>query len=387
MAIDDSTEVFPVAIFLDTNILDALPEDLSSGDLSGLVADADRIGAQAYIPDVVAREWLKHRMDKFFNTLEEYEGNRIHINRYFPNIPEFSITSSEFRSNVYRVLITHLVKSGCRLLGPPKATIRRLTARAVWAVPPFKYANKGFKDELIVLSILKLVERSWNYKTYVLVTKDNDFSAPELQDRFTRFKVRLERVTSLREAREFLAAKLDQAWKQRNLQLEAEVKQFLSKHWNTISEAVVKNTQDKGVSTWVLYGFGRNDIPENSNIKRLVQATPLEISTVDVGREDERTHEIPLTIGVHTRIELDLEENPFLYEGLFRKLGPDGWKVEGKPELQLKPRSVNIERQIQLYAVAKRVDSKTLTGFQLVDMRPDFKKFLDETDKDQISSR
>lgn len=117
---NNNESVFPIAIFLDTNILDSLPEDLRSGDLSGLVADTEKIGARVYIPDVVAREWLKHRIDKFLGSFENYIKGRNHIKKYFSDMPEFDITKDGFWNNVYRSLVSYLKKCGCRLLTPPR---------------------------------------------------------------------------------------------------------------------------------------------------------------------------------------------------------------------------------------------------------------------------
>jgi hypothetical protein len=87
----------------------------------------------------------------------------------------------------------HPRKSSCRLLGLPRAAIRELTSRAVLQTPPFRNANKGFKDELLVLSMLKLVKRGWNYRTYVLVTKGNDVDVGSLAKRFAALNVAFER--------------------------------------------------------------------------------------------------------------------------------------------------------------------------------------------------
>ncbi|HUW83397.1 MAG TPA: hypothetical protein VMZ31_11430 [Phycisphaerae bacterium] len=54
---------WPLAVFLDTNVLDSLPESLESGELSKLVKQASRV----YVPDVVARERVNHRYTKASN--------------------------------------------------------------------------------------------------------------------------------------------------------------------------------------------------------------------------------------------------------------------------------------------------------------------------------
>jgi len=381
MVINNNKEIFPIAIFLDTNILDSLPENLRAGDLSGLVADCNNIGATVYIPDVVSREWLKHRIDKFFISLSNYLKSRSHIKKYFPNIPDFNINIEEFKNNVYRTLISFLKKSGCRLLGPPKASIIGLTDRAINAIPPFRYANRGFKDELVVLSMFKLEKRGWNYNTYVLITKDNDFPSEDLKRRFISHEVKFERVNSLREARNFLETKLDETWKRYKAQIESEVKEFLSKHWEIISKAVIEQIEEKGISRWILFGLESKDISKNEQIKRIVKSIPRNIDSVDVGREDEITHEIPLTISVQTQISLEVEENPFLYEALFGKVGIEGWKTESKPVFQRESKTVNIDRQILLYAVAIRDDNNSLSELQFVEMRPDYQKSFESLDK------
>jgi hypothetical protein len=387
MVESDSKEVFPIAIFLDTNILDALPENLHSGDLSGLIADAGSIGASVYISDVVAREWVKHRTDKFLKSLEAYQKAQNHMKKYFPDIPEFRITKDDFEGSVYRVLILRLKNCGCRLLGPPKATIASLTRRAVWEMPPFRGANRGFKDELVVLSMLKLRKRGWNYKTYVLVTMDNDFPATELQNRFALWSVNFERVNSLRDARKLLEAKLDETWKQKKSQLEAEIKEFISGYWETIAEAVVRRIEDEGLSMWTIYGYGEDDIPKNSLIKRIVKAIPMEIQYVDVGIEEEATHEIPITIGVHTKLSIEIEQSPFLDRALFEKLGTQGWKSDRDATQMSQFQTVDVGRQIHLYAIATRDQRGALAGLELVDMRPDIRRFMEEHNREKPTGK
>ncbi len=378
MTVNNNQEIFPIAIFLDTNILDSLPENLVSGDLSGLIADAKNIGSDVYIPDVVAREWLTHRIDKFFNSLEEYLKSGSHIKKYFSEIPEFKITKSGFLSNVYRFLISHLKNSGCRLLCPPKTTIRRLTTQAVQSIPPFRNSNKGFKDELIILSMLKLPQRNWNYKTYVLVTKDNVFSAEELKKRFAHFDVRFERVNSLQDARKLLDQKLDATWKHRREALEAEVKGFLSPHWDAISQAVVRQVEDKGVSIMMIYGYKTDDIPENSYIKRIIEVIPVEIEHVDVGIEDETTREIPLTIAIKTKLSLEIEGNPFLHSAFYETITTGGRKSDRIPMFETQLKTIGIIRQISLHAVVKRDEKRSLIEYQFVDIRPDLRKYIEE---------
>ena len=269
------------------------------------------------------------------------------------------------------------------MLPPPYATIRELTARAVLAVPPFRYGNKGFKDELVILSMLKLVEQGWNYKTYVLVTQDNDFPSQELKKRFDEHEVTFDRVNSLQDARKLLDEKLNVTWKQVRGAREAEVTEFLSEHWDRISLAVVREVEEKGVSWFTIFLFGRDDIPKDSDIKKIVKSTPIEIQSVDVGIEDEVTHEIPVTISVNTQLSLEVQKRTWFYDRLFSKIGTDEQKFDGTPSYKMESTIIDIERPISRHAVVKRAKSNELTELELVDMRPDLRKYIEEIGTNQ----
>jgi len=380
LIINDSNkrDLFPIAIFLDTNILDSIPENLKSGDLSGLVEDAEKIGTKVYIPDVVAREWLKHRMNKFIDSVENYLKERNNILKYFSEMPEFELTVEGFRKNVYKPLVSRLKKCGCRLLGPPKTTISKLTRRAVWQKAPFRNSNKGFKDELVVLSMLKLYNHGWNYKTYILVTRDNDFPEENLKKRFAEYEVNFERVNSLRDARKLLDEKLSITWKQEKMAREAEAKRFLSMYWENISKAVERRIEEKGVSWLTLYLSGKDDIHKDSDIKKVVKYIPIEIQSVDVGIEDEMTHEIPVTISVKTKLSLEVYVRTWLYNKWFSKIGIEEQSFDSSPTYKTELSIIDIERLINCYAVVKRADNGEFTELQLVDMRPDYRKSLEE---------
>jgi hypothetical protein len=370
---------FPIAVFIDTNILDSLPEDLRSGDLSGLVDVAEKTGARIYIPDVVAREWLKHMLDRFSNRFTEYRISRDYLEKYLPTIPKLEITENDFLNSVYRPLIVRLRRSGCRILGPAKVAIKELTKHAVWEEPPFKKGNKGFKDELVVVTMLKLV-RGWNYQTYVLVTKDADFQVESLRERFRRRDVVFEKVQSLHEAKELLVKKSveewSKAWKEGQAKIEGEIRAFLSPYWSTISEAVTRKFTEEGISTWTIYGYGQKDVPEHASIKRIVRISPAKIGTIDVGKEDERTQETPVTIGVEATLTLEIEESPFLLAAFRETIGPEGRRSPRTP-IRVQARELDIVREVHCNAVVKRDVAGSLCELRLVDVRPDYRTLIE----------
>ena len=75
-------QAFPMVFFLDTNILDELPETLESGELSSLIAEAEEVEVKVYIPDIVAREWIWHRLEKLLNSIADAKTSLDHVRRY-----------------------------------------------------------------------------------------------------------------------------------------------------------------------------------------------------------------------------------------------------------------------------------------------------------------
>lgn len=177
------------------------------------------------------------------------------------------------------------------------------------------------------------------------------------------------------------------AWKQRKTDLETEVKGFLSAHWDTVSQAVVREVEEKGVTLSTIFSYGKDDISRYSNIRKILKSNPIQIQGVDVGSEDEDTHEIPVTIGVNTRLSLEVEENPFLYKAFLERIGTEGRKLDRTPTFESQSRTIVVNREIYIYAVLKRNESGVLTEFQLVDMRPDFLKFIEKIDKERKTSK
>src|SRR5262245_40388830 len=129
---------FPIAVFLDTNILDALPEDLRSGELASLVSEAGRV----ILPDIVAREWLTHSIEKAANSLKDAAKCRAHLKQYDDSwVVTRDPKASELERNVVRTAVRRIRDANLRVASPPRLNARDLAKRASRRVPPF--ADRG----------------------------------------------------------------------------------------------------------------------------------------------------------------------------------------------------------------------------------------------------
>jgi hypothetical protein len=362
-------QTFPMVFFLDTNILEQLPETLESGSLSSMIVEAKQANVKVYIPDVVAREWIWHRLDRLINKLSDAEESLNYVGKYLQGIPNFkSPNSSDLVSSVFKIVLGRIKHSGLRVLGPPKVKVRTLTFNAVCQQSPFRSSNKGFKDELVVLSMLKIL-RKWHYKSVVLISQDDAFTDKSLQDRFDPFRAKLVVVKTLDKARELLKEKIDQAWKQYYTKLYDEVKEIAdTMWWNEISEAIIKKVKERGVT---LLGItrsssGEDQIPLGSEVKRIVSIVPLKIDRIDVGDENIETKMRPITLWISTELGVEIEEywrSPFNL--LLRRIKIEETNI--LPVLGEKRRRVqNITIVVGLDAIAKRLYPNNWIGFQII---------------------
>jgi hypothetical protein len=363
-------QAFPMAVFLDTNIIEELPETLESGELSSLIAEAREAEVKVYLPDIVAREWIWHRLERLLKNMADAKKGLDHVRKYFNDIPDFNPPEADnILDSVFRIAVKHIKDSGLRVLGPPKASIRRLTHRAAYKQIPFRSANRGFKDELVVLAILKLL-KNWEYKSLVLISKDSDFSQNDLHDRFKDFGAKLIVARSIENARQLLSEKLNKAWQDYYARLRDEVREIADQKWIQISEAIVKEVEEHGVSEYgITWDFsGRKNLPTGSEAKRVVSIEPIKIDRIDVGTDDTETKMRPITILISTKFGLEVEEYTPRYDILFRHIRTE--ESERLPILGERKRVVrDITKNVTVEAAARRLEDNKWEAFKIIEVR------------------
>lgn len=297
----------PAVFFLDTNILDALPETLESGELNSLVSEAKEVHCKVYLPDVVAREWIKHRL---YNAVDSYVDIRKgsgHLRKYIDAIPDFELESKAIADAVFKVGIQRIKNADLRILRPPFINTRSITSNAVYEVAPFAPEGKGFKDELIVLSMLDVVSR-WNFKSCILVTKDKHFSEKDISSRFKPFDVDFITVDKLQNATQLIVDTLDEAVQRHYEKVIREVTEYAKSNWDEISLSIIDKVNSDGVSELrITHAYGEPPSVLEGTVKRIVSVKPLEIKEATPGIPDESTGLTPITISVDVELELEYE--------------------------------------------------------------------------------
>jgi hypothetical protein len=312
----DDTIERPAAFFLDTNILDSLPETLESGELGNLIRESKKCGCRVFLCDVVAREWLKHRWDKALSILQSVEKGSKYLADYTDNVHVISVARKDLYERVFKKGIQRIKALDLRILPPPPLFVRTITKSAVFALPPFSHSNKGFKDELIVLTMLRLIH-NWSYKTCVLVTNDNHFVESKLCSRFEPLRVKFKVVDSLQNATQLLIDTLNEEDRLYYEQIQTAGVKHANDCWDQICSAIIESVEAEGVYDYRMR-YGEKYSSLDGTPKRVIDAVPLKITSITPGGYDEAAGAITsMTVSVDVELELEYEQMEFNWGEVF----------------------------------------------------------------------
>ncbi len=365
---------WPIAVFLDTNILESLPESLESGELSSLVSEADRV----FVPDVVAREWVSHRIEGARNSIAGAQKAMRHVQQYCDQWIKVEIGSAkEVLGNVTRESVKRLRAAKLRILRPPKLDTRNLTRRATRKIPPFKDRGRGFKDELVVLSMLEFF-RSGSFKSGVLVSKDCDFGK-DLGSRFAPLDVEVVVESSLSDALNRINQSLDDAVKKLREKRNSAALELVRTHWGDISSHIIASAREEGIPELVILGYfsSRKGIPERATFKRLVGVEPKTISHVSVGPEHPSSGRALITIVVTCDITAEVETCDW-GTGL---LGSTLTLEEKPPSLEFlkrQRRTLTVERPLRVEASAVEDEMGQWSDLEIFEDKNEYYHIRDE---------
>lgn len=306
----DDTIERPTAFFLDTNILDSLPETLESGELGNLIHEGNKCGCRVFLSDVVAREWLKHRWDKALSSARNVEKDSKYLADYTESVPLVSVERKHLYESVFKKGIQRIRALDLRILPPPPLFPRTITKSAVFARPPFSHSNKGFKDELIVLTMLRLVHK-WSYKTCVLVTNDNHFVESKICSRFEPLKVKFKVVDSLQNATQLLIDTLNVEDRLYYEQIQTAGVKHANAYWDEISSSIIEGVEAEGVYDYRMR-YGEKYSTLDGTPKRVIDTIPLKITGITPGGYDEVAGAVTsMTVSVDVELELEYEQMEF----------------------------------------------------------------------------
>ena len=155
---------YPKAVILDTNVLLPIHARTSHPQFRELLTVASRSAVDILVPQVVVEELIENQVQRLqksaraafhaVKTLSEYDIEA-------QVVPD-ELRNQDFKKCVRLAIVRRLDEADIRRLPLPKPSIEELVDRAVSCQPPFEANDKGFRDELILQSVIEAADRYTN---------------------------------------------------------------------------------------------------------------------------------------------------------------------------------------------------------------------------------
>lgn len=206
---------FPAAIYFDTNIFRKIKKEFDSPEFQNLQKLCQELNISINVPEVVLQEWLFHhtseRAKKFIDKINSsYEE----LKSYVVSTSDISveINETEILLKSRKDLIEKVNSSVINVLNTPKLEMDVLINRAVQKIRPFKSEDKGFRDTIILFTILEHA-KSYKRGEHLLITNDSDFYHEDVYKTAREHEVKLILIKTIPDAIDHLQSFLKKAYK------------------------------------------------------------------------------------------------------------------------------------------------------------------------------
>ncbi|MCH7701242.1 MAG: DUF4935 domain-containing protein [Planctomycetes bacterium] len=319
--------MLPSAIYFDTNVLIAAGFELNAEWLKPLLAHARGLHIPLIVPDLVRQEWLQFLKEK--------------CNTYLRSLDQLSRLSGELRSHdqplvlskeqllgdVHNTSVRRMKSTFSYCIPTAECDLQVLTQQAIEKFPPFGEADKGFRDTLIVESIIAHMEAQFPNCRAFVVSEDGLFKTG-MQERARFANVNIE-TTEREKVYNLLTDSFDGELKAILKREEARAIEFLKQHETTILEYV----RETGV---LIEGLlkGQVEALQSAAITRVHEIRPSRVDSVNLLATPADHAIVPIYITVLCSVDVCASRtNPFNRYSVYRFDNPEKVEVDsGVPD-------------------------------------------------------
>jgi hypothetical protein len=358
----DPRKTLILGVYFDTNVMRKAGYLLSSPWVQQLCALACDLGIGLYLPRLVVEEWVFDICQKGLEALSQLRKNRDELNRWIGQ--EVIVLEHPSESEVVRALKTsyssRLVAAGFQTIENATPDLQMLLTRAVEKVPPFQAGDKGFRDAVIVESILAHAAANHAAERVIVASEDAAFCKGVSALAQAALNIQTCDVGALNKT---IEESLDETLQQLREHEAAVALEFLNDNRPIIFEHV----HHCRISAWMLK-LGRNELDPlwNATIKRVNSVEPQDIRNAlprhGFLAQPAGTKNIPILFSVVLSLNLTVSPvNPArLFGGPTIPLAAPAEVPEtyfNDPKLPFVVESgITIEHELSLRATATRTD-------------------------------
>jgi hypothetical protein len=236
---------FPGHIYFDTNILRKLRKEINTPEYQVLRKITKDLNICIAIPEIVEKEWIHYHIEERAKTnIEAFEKLASKLSSDVPikEDVKISINKDKILADLNHYLADRLVKEEIKIIKTPKIEIDSLIEKAVRKIKPFKDEDVGFKDTMILMTLL-------NYATnfpedgHLFITDDSVFYEDEIKNAALEHKIDLTVLKSVQEAIEYLRTFLKKTIKEMMEKRSHNLNRFLMEQKENIADYIKKNAR------------------------------------------------------------------------------------------------------------------------------------------------
>lgn len=207
---------YPKAIYLDTNILIGLRKEITTPEFQVLKNICNNLNIPILIPQVVYDEWIFHytneEVPKIFKKID---SSLQELENYVVSLEDISvkINKNKILKELKSYLTNRIQEVGIETISTSQIQLETLLNRAIKKIRPFKEKDKGFRDTVILYTILNYA-KDFSEGDHLLITNDGDFDHNDVYKTASDFNVNLIILKSVQEALSYLQKYLERAYKQ-----------------------------------------------------------------------------------------------------------------------------------------------------------------------------
>jgi len=177
---------WPRVIYLETSVLRALPIDIANAEFQELVEMVLPRHIKITVPELALNELLHERKSSLHNSIRDLNkivnGSMFKFSRPGINWPMDQKGMTQKLEDEIRLI---LKKYSVGIIKTPKLNMNEILEMAVKKAPPFEEkGEKGFRDTVILFTIIRYAKRHNKDGLNLVVTKDRIFTEDEVTKRF-----------------------------------------------------------------------------------------------------------------------------------------------------------------------------------------------------------
>lgn len=254
--------ILPKAIyFFDANALIAAPNTLATQPIAEIVEMAKILGTDMFIPQIAAWEWLARCCADALKAMGRIEREAKQIGSLLGRAPleVERIPDDDLRGAVRAIQANRLLAIGFQIVSTTQIELADLITLFLDKVPPFNDGDKGFKDAIILETILQHACRDNKFDHIVIVSSDKVFGHSALSSKFAEAGTTVHVVDGapqdlLPRTVEKLETMLDDARNAIIVRKGERATTFAKKHESEILGFIAKNAT---ISMLLVKGYGR----------------------------------------------------------------------------------------------------------------------------------